>query len=146
MRDLKLAFIQYVLYVLYPSRYILYHIYIYCIYSTLPYIYTHIYQVRPCASTVRVQYTQYTHFHWCRLQYHDPDCSLAQYEVHTFLQAFTMLTLWAVWWCDVTANAYHICKYYQKKTNIYFTLPLCSHALLRTVDPRAWHTKVCRAM
>jgi hypothetical protein len=28
----------------------------------------------------------------------------------------------------------------QKKTNIYFTLPRCSHALLRTVDPRAWHT------
>jgi hypothetical protein len=34
-----------------------------------------------------------------------------------------------------------------KKTNIYFTLPLCSHALLRTVNPRTWHTgRVCGAM
>jgi hypothetical protein len=29
----------------------------------------------------------------------------------------------------------------RKKTNIYFTLPRCSLALLRTVNPRAWHTQ-----
>jgi hypothetical protein len=58
-----------------------------------------------------------------------------------------------------TYNTYQVeCKT-QKKTkklcsqcmycrveHLYCTLPLCSHASPRTVDPRAWHTKVCGAM